>query len=340
MMILNRPDEIRPLLKKYAERQIALPCFCAENTFTMEGILFGAQNAAERSMLDEVVVYIAATGNYHGRQQLKNYTSLNSTEEGFYAFRSDLERLARNDGPFADIKVIPSLDHGQPGLDDELFQKGKDFWGCVMYDCSTMSLDKNRMMTGEFVRRWRDQFVIEGCVDEITEAGDGGMKLTVPADARKFLDETGVDLVVVNLGTEHRATAAQLRYRSDIAKDIYNLTGQKLVLHGTSSLSKDDLKSLRHDGIAKVNIWTVLETKTSQDMIVSLLRQIGDILPADRIEELIKDDWLGENVVKANRKYKPTLTYLTEVYRRTELKVPSVARMVSEFIGVLSGTDL
>ncbi len=335
-MLLNRPEEIRPLLEKYAQRQIAIPCFCAENTFTMEGILYGAKNVAKRLKLDEVVVYIAATASYHGRQQLKNYTSLNSTEEGFYAFRSDLERLARNDGPFADVKVIPSLDHGQPELDDELFENGKDFWGCVMYDCSSMPLDKNRKMTAKFVKQWKEQFIVEGCVDEITEAGDGGMKLTTPDDAKRFLDETGVDLVVVNLGTEHRATAAQLRYHSDIAKDIYKLTGQKLVLHGTSSLSKSDLKLLRHDGIAKVNIWTVLETATTQFMLEEMIKNIGNILPKDIIEKLAGQGWLGQTALKHSQSHKPLLAYLVEVYRRNELKVPLVSRLVESFIETLS----
>jgi fructose-bisphosphate aldolase class II len=298
----------------------------------MEGVLFGAQNAAKHLNLDEVVVFVAATGNYHGRQQLKNYTTINSTEEGFYAFKNDLERLARADGPFADIKVIPSLDHGQPELDEWLFEKGKGFWGCVMYDCSTMFLEANRNKTRDFVRQNRDQFIIEGCVDEITESGDGGMKLTNSADAKRFLDETCVDLVVVNLGTEHRATAAQLRYRSDIAKEIYKITGQKLVLHGTSSLSKDDLKSLRHDGIAKVNIWTVLETSTTQFMLDEMIKNVGSILSKSTIEKLMQEGWLGQAACDHSRIHKPSLAYLVEVYRRNELKVPSVAKLVEDFI--------
>jgi len=335
-MLLKRPDEIRPLLGKYAQKQISLPCFCAENTFTMEGILFGAQSAAKRLKLDEVVVYIAATGNYHGRQQLRNYTSLGSTEEGFYAFKNDLERLARADGPFAEVKVIPSLDHGQFGLDDELFEKGKDFWGCVIYDCSTLPLDENRKKTTAFVKKYKNCYVVEGCVDEITESGDGGMKLTAPDDAKKFLDETGVDLLVVNLGTEHRATAAQLRYRSDVAKAIYKLTGQKLVLHGTSSLSKNDLKLLRHDGIAKVNIWTVLETATTQFMLGEMIKNIGSILPKDAIEKLMAEGWLGQTAIDHSQNHSPSLAYLVEVYRRNELKVPSVARLVEGFIEAFS----
>ena len=198
-----------------------------------------------------------------------------------------------------------------------------------------MPLNKNRTMTTEFVNQWRDQFIIEGCVDEITESGDGEMKLTTPDDAKRFLDETGVDLVVVNLGTEHRATSAQLRYHSDIAKKICKLTGQKLVLHGTSSLSKSDLQLLRHDGIAKVNIWTVLETATTQLMLEEMIKNIGNILPKDAIEKLVAAGWLGQAAVDHSENHSPSLAYLVELYRRNELKVVSVADLVESFIEAL-----
>ena len=149
------------------------------------------------------------------------------------------------------------------------FEEGKGFWGCVMYDCSTMSLEENRKTTAEFIKKNSGHYIIEGCVDEIIESGEWWNEINgCRPDAEDYLKETGVDLMVVNLGTEHRATAAELRYHSDIAKKIFKkVQALRLVLHGTSSLSHDDLALLRHDGIAKVNIWTVLETKTSQDMV-------------------------------------------------------------------------
>jgi fructose-bisphosphate aldolase class II len=331
MPLVIDPKEIRNILADYRARKISMPCFCAENTFTMEGILKGAAKVAGSTGRD-AAVFVAATGNYHGRQQLKNYTSLDNTEEGFLAFRDDLKRMTRKGGAFENVYAIASLDHGQPGLDEYLFEEGKGFWGCVMYDCSTMALDENRFKVAEFVKKNSGYYIVEGCVDEITESGDGGVKLTDPDDARRYLEETNVDLIVVNLGTEHRATAAELRYRSDIAKAIYEKVGYKLVLHGTSSLSRDDIGSLRYDGIAKVNIWTVLETKTSQDMMVELIKQLRKILPASKIKELVEAGLLGAEFA-GDSSDKPELKYLTEVYRRSLIKTPSVAKMVEEFMG-------
>ena len=330
MPLVIEPKEVRNILADYRARKISMPCFCAENTFSMEGVLTGAANVAKVSGKN-VAIFVAATGNYHGRQQLKNYTSLDDTEEGFLAFRDDLKRMTRKGGAFENVYAIASLDHGQPGLDEYLLEEGKGFWGCVMYDCSTMALEENRSKVAEFVKENSGYYIVEGCVDEITESGDGGVKLTNPDAARRYLEETNVDLMVVNLGTEHRATAAELRYRSDIAKTIYEKVGYKLVLHGTSSLSMDDIGSLRYDGIAKVNIWTVLETKTSQDMMVELIKQLRKILPAAKLEEFVGAGLLGGEFAGGSLD-KPELKFLTEVYRRDEIKVPSVAKMVAEFM--------
>ncbi|MFH1614460.1 MAG: hypothetical protein ABIG61_05185 [Planctomycetota bacterium] len=131
MPLVNKAEEGRSIITEYSKDKVSMPCFCAENTFTVEGILNGASKV-EAEKGKTITVYIAAMGNYYGRQQLKNYTSLDNTWEGFLAFKRDIERLCRKDGPFQNVQVIPSLDHGQPELDDELFEKGRDFWGCVV----------------------------------------------------------------------------------------------------------------------------------------------------------------------------------------------------------------
>ena len=332
MPLLSNAKRIRALLQEFQSKRIAIPCFCSENTYTMEGILAGASRVSQSLGLEAVAVFIAVTANYRGRQQLKNYTSLGSIEEGFIAFRSDLERLARADGPFANVLVVPSLDHGQYDDDEFLFEEGKDFWGCVMYDCSSLSLDENRKRTAEFVKRHKDDYVIEGCVDEIVESGETDkMQLTEPKQAKVFLEETGVDLMVVNLGTEHRATKSELKYHGDLAREISSATGNKLVLHGTSSLTDEDLPKLADDGICKVNIWAILETEAAQNAVEAHIRNIGKILSKEQFKVLFEDGWLGEKAVQHSREHGPTLDYMTEVYRRNELKVPTISRLVEQY---------
>jgi fructose/tagatose bisphosphate aldolase len=332
LALITQASQAREIIKLYSDKKIPMPCFCAENTFTMEGILTGASRVAVETGTIPAI-YIAVTANYHGRQQLKNYTSLNDTWEGYLAFKSDLSRLCRKGGPFSSVQVIPSLDHGQPGLDQSLINDGRDFWGCVMYDCSTLPLDENQDRVRRFVKQYRNDFVIEGCVDEITEAGHGGMKLTDPNDAKEFVDCTGCDLIVANLGTEHRVTGGRKKYHGELAQRISEKTGRCIVLHGTSCLSSQDLARLPGDGIAKVNIWTVLETKTTQKMLVTLIKQAYEILNCSEIRQLKDNKLLGEKI-EIDPANLPKLKYLTEVYRRNSIKTPSIADIVYEFMKV------
>ena len=337
MTLLNELSQIRELLKKLQSKNIAAPCFCSENTYTTEGILTGATKVAEQLGLDSIPLYVAVTGNYSRRGQLANYTSLNSSKEGFLAFRSDLERLARPDGPFPKVAVIPCLDHGQPEGDGFLFEEGIGFWGCVMYDCSTLPLNENRKRTAQFVAEHRDDYLIEGCVDEIVESGETDkMQLTDPEQAKIFLEETGVDLMVVNLGTEHRATKADLKYHGDLARKISSVVGNNLVIHGTSSLPQEDLTDLGDDGICKVNIWTILETDVAKKTTQASISDLASVLPKQTIAALVEEKWLGPKALEQAQKSLPNLDYMTELYRRNEIKVPTVAALVKHYLEVFN----
>ncbi len=87
---------------RMATRDVELEFYLGEMEFTGDPIpeeFFECASVARIQNLQQF--YLGATANYHGRQQLKNYTSLDDTEEGFLAFHNDLERLARKVGPFS-----------------------------------------------------------------------------------------------------------------------------------------------------------------------------------------------------------------------------------------------
>ena len=88
--------------------------------------------------------------------------------------------------------------------------------------------------------------------------GEKRSDLTTPEKAIKYLNQSRVDFIVANLGTEHRANSADLNYHDDMARQFSKLTRKKLVLHGTSSVGIDQIKNLFTNGIVKVNIYPVL----------------------------------------------------------------------------------
>ncbi len=83
------------------------------------------------------------------------------------AVKSDIERLAREDGPYPGLDVIVHLDHAQPGADDWIIEEYGDWLSSVMWDCSKYSMKENIRMVRDFVTNNKGRFIIEGAVDEI-----------------------------------------------------------------------------------------------------------------------------------------------------------------------------
>jgi fructose-bisphosphate aldolase class II len=184
----------------------------------------------------------------------------------------------------------------------------------IMYDASSLPFEENIRRTARFVEKAGGRIVIEGACDEIVDAtGEQRSQLTTPVQAKKYLDETGADYIVANLGTEHRASAADLKYHGDLARQISKLTGTRLVLHGTSSVGNDQIRNLYDDGIAKVNIWTILERDTSPVLFKDMVSNASKVIGKDRTEGMIHEGLLGE---KVNRNGPASLSYYTTLYRQ------------------------
>ena len=137
--------------------------------------------------------------------------------------------------------------------------------------------------------------------------------LTSPDDAEGYYNRTGVDIVVANLGTEHRASKLELKYRADLAQSIQNRIGARLCLHGTSSVSTEKLATLFKDGICKVNIWTILERESLHALFREMIMNVGKIIGQERSGKMIKDGLLGE---KTDFLSYQSIEYFTSKYRQ------------------------
>ena len=341
MPIVRNVSRARDIISDLKTSGNSLPCFCTENVVTTEALFEGVQAfKTEHAIPGSLPLIIAFTASYAERQQLLNYSGLKNAREGFLAVKDDIERIARADGPYPDIDVIVHLDHAQPGDDDWIFQENPDFISSIMYDCSHYSIEDNTRMVKEFVSAHKHEFVIEGCVDEIysysPESNSRQVKdhITAAADAQKYVNDTGVDLVVANLGTEHRRTEGALKkYHREAARAITQLIGRQLVLHGTSSLHLDDIRMLPEDGIVKVNIWTILEVAPGKMLAKEIIKNISKILDKDDITELVNDGIIQEEYLKND--IKPALDFLTGTYRRDAVLIPETVKLIKFYYNCL-----
>jgi fructose/tagatose bisphosphate aldolase len=137
--------------------------------------------------------------------------------------------------------------------------------------------------------------------------------LTRPEEAAAFLERTGVDFLVVNLGTEHRAAAADRKYRADRARQIAEAVGPRLVLHGASSLPPDAIRDLFADGVRKVNIWTALERDSSPVLLREMVTHAAKVAGRDEARRLCDEGLLGPS---ADTHSPASISHFTTRYRQ------------------------
>jgi fructose/tagatose bisphosphate aldolase len=334
MPLITDAQQARAIYREAQQRRICIPAFGTENRDTTEAAFRAVAEVAAEHDLPEPPLIIAATAHYQGRTQLLNYTSLGAAADGLLALRDDMERLCRPGGPYPQVRAMAHLDHGQPDTDRAVFEAGMGFFASVMYDCSTRPLPENMAMTRRFVAEAGGRVMVEGAVDEILESGAAPIKdeLTTPEQARRFMDETGADLICVNLGTEHRATAGTARYHGHRAREISAAVGRVLVLHGTSSLRDTGLGMLRDDGIVRVNIWTRLEHVAAVAMAHELIANLGGVLSADEINDLVAQGVFTGDFARRQAQRKPGLDYVANVHRRNDVCVPAMVELMKRYL--------
>jgi fructose/tagatose bisphosphate aldolase len=82
-----------------------------------------------------------------------------------------------------------------------------------IFDASMLPIEENQRRTADYVARNRKRVVIEGCPDKVYERDEllelerqGHTSLSKAKEIADYVSSTGVDLIVPNLGTEHRTS--------------------------------------------------------------------------------------------------------------------------------------
>jgi len=321
MPLVSEVEEVRQIYQAARQRGLALGCFCTENQRTTEAILRATYELSQELGRCDLPVVVGFTAGYAGRSNTRHYTSLDDALLGAQALVDDLRLLLSQRSPYRELRVMLHLDHGHPQRDAPVMEKYLDVLASVMYDASESPLAENMERTARFAAGHRDRVLVEGAVDEIYESGSGAEKseLTDPEVAARYLAETGVDLLVPNVGTEHRSTAVRAQYHGERARAIAQQVGARLCLHGASSLNPGDICRLPADGFVKVNVWTVLPRTGAQAVARAVIEQLGNILEASAISELQSQRYLGPRYTEPEYARKvcqgtlgPKLTHVTE----------------------------
>lgn len=94
---------------------------------------------------------------------------------------------------------------------------------------------------------------------------------TNPAQAREFVEKTGIDSLAVAIGTAHGLYAAEPKLDFDRLAEIRRSVDIPLVLHGASGLPAVDIRRAISLGVCKVNVATELKIAFSDALKAYLL---------------------------------------------------------------------
>ena len=325
MPIVTGAETVREIYRSLSDAGKAMPAYCTENRRTTLAILEAARRLGEDTGRLDLPVVIAFTASYPLRPQLKLYSGTGDLMQGIGFLRNDVEGLMGEGSPYADLRVLLHLDHAQPEEDYRVVEALGDRLASVMWDGSHYPLEENMEFTASFVREYGHQFLVEGAVDEIPEFGDEEtVGYTTPQRAKEFLDETGVDLIVPNVGTEHRTSAAgNAEYKREVALAAKEAVGNRLVLHGSSCLKEEDFGGLGADGFVRVNMWTGLERVGGVAVAKDVLEHLGEVLPRLDRRRYVQEEILAESQGDLED-LGSVLNRISETHRRDDVWIPAV----------------
>ncbi len=172
----------------------------------------------------------------------------------------------------ADVPVAIQLDHGSRIA--SVIQAIRLGCNGVMLDATDRSLPDNIKATREVVELAHacgipvvgEVGYVAGQEGEGAEQHPGETALTVPSEAKVFVERTGVDFLAVSIGTVQGRARQRARLDFTRLKQIRKVVDVPLVIHGGSGLNEDQFRRLTAMGVAKINYFTALSDVAAETM--------------------------------------------------------------------------
>ena len=204
----------------------------------------------------------------------------------------------------ASIPIAIQLDHGA-SLDSA---KRAINLGCngIMVDSSHQELLQNIDATRAVVTMAHACGVpvvgelgyVAGIEGEEAEHHPGDAVYTVPAEAKRFVERTGVDFLAVSIGTIQGRVKGRTKLDFPRLKQIHSAVDIPLVIHGGSGLTEEQFRRLTSMGVAKINYFTALSDIAAEAMraqmksdrngsFIDLKRGVKDAI-GDEVERCLK----------------------------------------------------
>lgn len=170
-------------------------------------------------------------------------------------------------------QIIVHLDHANDlSLIEQAVALG---FSSVMYDGSHLDYASNVATTQRVVQMCHAAgLTVEAELGEI--GGKDGVHAprvrTKPQEAQRFIEETGVDLLAVAVGSSHAMTERSATLDPTLIRTLKAALDVPLVLHGSSGVSDEGMVEAIEAGMTKINVSTHLNgvfTAGVRDLLAS-----------------------------------------------------------------------
>ena len=134
------------------------------------------------------------------------------------------------------------------------------------------------------------------------EIVDAKSYMTDPAEAKKFVEETGIDCLAVAIGNVHLLTKGSANIDIQRLKDIRSQVSLPIAIHGGTGFPDNQIKEAIANGVAKFNVGTRLKTdylKSVKEYVTSLDENcfVHDIVGSHKKSDFLE---VGKDSIKAN----------------------------------------
>ena len=213
------------LMKKAREGHYCVPAIAVENEHSVRAAIQAAEE--KKSPLIMIALY--------------------KVNPDIHYFGRIVEDLAIR----AKVPVAMCQDHG--GTYAEAMWAIRAGFTDVMVDRSTLPFEENIAQVSEIVKVAHAVGV--GVEAELGHVAMGDESVfTRPDEAKRFVEETGVDALAVAIGTAHGAYKDVPKLQFDLLAELREKVPVPLVLHGGSGTGDENLKKACQMGICKLNI--------------------------------------------------------------------------------------
>jgi len=173
----------------------------------------------------------------------------------------------------------------------------------VIFDATGMSYEENVKITKkcvEYARSVNPDIIVEaelgfiGSSSKVLDKIPEGVKiseefLTKPEEAKKFVEETGVDMLAPAVGNIHGMLKGGVDPALNIKRiaEIKSVVNIPIVLHGASGNSEEDIKNAIKAGISLIHVNTEIRVAFRKALEAELIEKKDEVAPYKYMDKTI-----------------------------------------------------